>query len=948
LRDVARALAYAHQRGVVHRDIKPDNVLMSGGAAVVTDFGIAKAISAARTAAAGATLTQIGTSIGTPAYMAPEQAAGDPDIDHRADLYALGAMAYEMLSGQPVFANRTAQRMMAAHMGETPTPIATLRGDLPAALAELVMRCLAKDPNARPQSAGEIAHALDTITSGGGMPAMPAILLGGPGMFRKALAIYAASFVAVAILARAAIVGIGLPDWVFPGALIVMALGLPMVLWTGYVQRVTRRAMTMTPTYTPGGTPSVAGGTIATMAFKAAPHVSWYRTARGGMYALGVFVVIVAGVMTLRVLGIGPAGSLLAAGKLTAKEPILMTDFSATNGDTALARVVSFAVRTGLSESPVLSIVSQAQTADALQLMEQPRTERVDLPLAQQIAQRNGITAIVDGVVTPVGSGYVVTVRLLTADSARALASFQETGDGPKGLIDASDRIARDLRAKAGESLHSVQAAPRLAAVTTGSLDALRAYSAGSFAADAELDRPKSIRLLTEAVAADTTFAEGWRKLAMEKVNLGLPRSQVASALVRAFQFRNALPQPERLTIEATYDTYGPSPDRPKAIAAYEQLLQVTGQPGNNNLALLFASERDFAKADSQYRLVLRSNPGFLLAYGNLVATLRDEGSTNAADSVVRVMLQRFPTATTPKQFAVLGLYFVQKWDAYGQALDSARNVRDPTNPGWSLWRSAELALLRGHVADWRRLRTAAAAAAADSTAGYAPPTAVGDATTVAWVDAVVLEQPAITAATLDSALARTPLRRFRDEDRPDLAVASAYAQAGRPDRAEAVLVQYRAQVRDTAVHRVHEPDEHAALAESALARRKFPEAAAQFRKADSLPDGPANDCTICLPLNLARVFDAAGMPDSAIAEFDLYLKTPYRARYVETLDASVLPMVHERLGQLYEAKGDTTKAAAQYLAFIDLWKSADPELQPRVADARRRLARLSQLEKRR
>ena len=100
LRDVSKALAYAHQRGVVHRDIKPDNVLISGGVAVVTDFGIAKAISAARTSSGGATLTQIGTSIGTPAYMAPEQAAGDPDIDARADIYSLGAMAYELLTGQ--------------------------------------------------------------------------------------------------------------------------------------------------------------------------------------------------------------------------------------------------------------------------------------------------------------------------------------------------------------------------------------------------------------------------------------------------------------------------------------------------------------------------------------------------------------------------------------------------------------------------------------------------------------------------------------------------------------------------------------------------------------------------------------------------------------------------------------------------------------------------------
>src|SRR5512146_406089 len=205
VRDVSKALAYAHRQGVVHRDIKPDNVLLSEGTAVVTDFGIAKAISAARTGGAGATLTQIGTSIGTPAYMAPEQAAGDPEIDHRADIYSLGAMAYELLAGRPVFADRTPQRMLAAHMSEAPQPIAELRPDAPASLAALVMQCLAKDPTARPQTASDVVRVLDTVTSSGAGAAMPSVLLGGSGMFKKALAIYAAAFIAVAIVARAAI-----------------------------------------------------------------------------------------------------------------------------------------------------------------------------------------------------------------------------------------------------------------------------------------------------------------------------------------------------------------------------------------------------------------------------------------------------------------------------------------------------------------------------------------------------------------------------------------------------------------------------------------------------------------------------------------------------------------------------------------------------------------------
>jgi serine/threonine protein kinase len=101
LRDVTRALAYAHEYGVVHRDIKPDNVLLSGGTAVVTDFGIAKAISAARETTPDSALTQMGTSIGTPAYISPEQAAGDPNVDHRADIYSFGCLAYELLAGHP-------------------------------------------------------------------------------------------------------------------------------------------------------------------------------------------------------------------------------------------------------------------------------------------------------------------------------------------------------------------------------------------------------------------------------------------------------------------------------------------------------------------------------------------------------------------------------------------------------------------------------------------------------------------------------------------------------------------------------------------------------------------------------------------------------------------------------------------------------------------------------
>src|SRR6185312_14218723 len=135
LAEVARALDYAHRRGVVHRDIKPENVLLSDGIAVVTDFGIAKAIDAAKTQAPGGTLTQIGTSLGTPAYMAPEQAVGDR-VDTRADLYAWGVVAYELLAGAHPFAGKaTSQQLIAAHIAELPQQLRLAAPGLSPALA---------------------------------------------------------------------------------------------------------------------------------------------------------------------------------------------------------------------------------------------------------------------------------------------------------------------------------------------------------------------------------------------------------------------------------------------------------------------------------------------------------------------------------------------------------------------------------------------------------------------------------------------------------------------------------------------------------------------------------------------------------------------------------------------------------------------------------------------
>ena len=216
LRGVTLALAFAHARGVVHRDIKPDNVLLSGGSAVVTDFGIAKALVHARgdESCGPGTLTMAGTSLGTPTYMAPEQIVADPLVDHRADLYSVGVLAYEMLAGVPPFTGHSIPQLFAAHLAEVPQPLWERCPEAPRPLADLIMRCLEKDPDRRPQAAAEIVAALDRpdVTSGShGTPDAAA-----PGVRSRRRALLAAAAVA-GILAVAA-VGVGGPFFRSPRA----------------------------------------------------------------------------------------------------------------------------------------------------------------------------------------------------------------------------------------------------------------------------------------------------------------------------------------------------------------------------------------------------------------------------------------------------------------------------------------------------------------------------------------------------------------------------------------------------------------------------------------------------------------------------------------------------------------------------------------------------------
>jgi tetratricopeptide (TPR) repeat protein/tRNA A-37 threonylcarbamoyl transferase component Bud32 len=955
LRDVARALVHAHERGIVHRDIKPDNVLISSGVATVTDFGIAKAITASRRQALGDTLTMVGTSVGTPMYMSPEQAAADPTTDHRTDIYAFGCVAYELLAGKPPFNATSPRKLLAAHMSEQPRSLTELRPDTPATLANLVMQCMAKDADERPQRASEVVRILDGVTSIDSSLATASIPVADAGKFWKALALYATMFVAVAVLAKAAIVGIGLPDWVFPGALIVMALGLPVILWTGYVQRVARQAAAMTHRFTPGGTSSRTRGPVATLALKAAPQASWYRTARGGVYAMGVFVVMVASFMGMRAAGIGPVGSLMARGSFTERDLVLLTDFRITGADSTLGRVVSDAVRQALSTSSALTIVSPTAAAATLGRMRLPSTANIDVALAREIAQREGVKAIIDGEVSAVDGGYILALRLLPADSGNPLVTLSAAGDGPSGLITAADKVARGLRSRIGESLRRVQATPRLHQVTTASLPALQKYSEAYRINAVERDPRRALPIAREAVAADSTFAMGWRLLGVLSTVAGRPRVETDSALRMAFRYQNRLTERERLFMLQAYYHQGPGRDRAKAIVMGERALQLgVDYAVTNNLGIAYLTRREFARAESLFSVSIHAadSASASIPLGSRITALIELGRFDAAEAAIAEGMRRFPNLSAWSQ-DLANLMYVRRGDGSevhqiydSLALSPMAPVRNFANV-----RKSHDAMMHGRISEYLSFVTRGFGLAGRRRGGRGDHpiagtaltlAALNDSTTLSQIDAEVRDSAERAVRRLDATLAGDAISAIAAINRPYFALARVYASAARPDRARAMLAEWDREVRDTAVRRESIPEHQVAEAWIALADRKYDEALRLFRRGDSLPDGPLNGCTACLPIRAAVTFDAAGQADSAIIHYDLYLRVPHALRAGILFDGRWLPHVYWRLANLYEEKSNVRQAVEYYGKFIELWRDADPELQPRVREARRRLTRLA------
>jgi tetratricopeptide (TPR) repeat protein len=881
----------------------------------------------------------MGTSLGTPTYMAPEQAAGDPATNHRADVYSFGCMAYELLTGQPPFAGLSPHKLFAAHMGENPVPVSDVRIDTPPALAELVMRCLEKEPDSRPQSASDVAHILDTVSgSGTGQVAMPAVLLGGRGMLWKALATYAAAFVVVAVLARAAIVGIGLPDWVFPGALVVMGLGLPVILFTAFVQKATRRALTATPTLTPGGS-TAPQGTMATIAVKAAPHMSWRRTAMGGAAAVGAFIVLIGAWMLMRTLGIGPAGSLMATGKLAERDRVILTEFKGPATDSLMGPTVTEAFRTDLAQSQSLSVMPVTAVREALQRMQRPVGTRVDFALAREIASREGIKAVVDGEVVMLGGAYVLSARLIAAQTSEELASFRETAASAADIIPAISRLSKKLRERTGESLRTIQNARSLERVTTPSLQALQKYVAAVRALEEDGDWDRGRSLLEEAISLDSGFAMAHRKLAVELSNRFYPPQVVTAAIQKAYDHRERLSESERYLTIAGYYQFGPKPDHARIISAYESLLEI--DPVNvaalNNLAVQLRYRREYARAEELAKRAIAQQSAAVFynnAFWNQVAQGKlDEARQTAA--AFGAALPRNPSA------ALLRATLLASQGDYapaGQIVDSLRRARvnEPSvRQNTDFWLGV-YANARGRIAEglrWWDSGNDAAVALGTRVA------LLQKELDKAELDAWYRGNRERALHTIDRALVNHPLDSMAPIERPYDRLVQLYAMVGEPARARAMMAGFDRR-RSDAEFLTDDRTRHQMLAQIAMAEQRHDEAVSEYRASDE------GNCATCAYPDIARAYDLGGQADSAIAFLERFLTAPADpiGRVIE--DGRSRAGSHKRLAELYDAKGDREKAMSHYSRFIELWKDADPDLQPHVQKARERLTQLQRAER--
>jgi tetratricopeptide (TPR) repeat protein len=843
---VGEAVAFAHRHRVIHRDLKPVNILVTPeGTPKLLDFGIAKVLGPA---GGEPTASITGFRLLTPEYASPEQVQGGSATEV-SDVYSLGVVLYELLTGRSPY---------------------------------------------RPRSRGPL-HVIEAVRTGN--PQRPSAAL-------EQDRVTATGFASIGRLRR------------------LLRGDLDTIVLTALRKEPARRYQT-----------------VALLMEDLRRHLDGrpVRARRDGMlYQAGKFVrgnraaVLAATGVAMMMLAMGfatarlrAAPSLLAAGPAAPRDRILVADVVDRMGDPALAAAITEAIRIGLTQSPMVRVLSARQVRSTLRQMERSPDLALDDTVAREVAVRDGVKAIVSGRVARVAGRYMITAELLRAETGDLLAAVEETAADSNDVIAAVGRLADGLRERLGESLGSIRKTPPLAQATTSSLEALRWYTEGVRAANAG-NRRRALRLLERAVALDTGFASAYRMLGATYGPM-VENGRAAAAMEHAIAHQNRLPFYERNQTVATYaSSLG---DHARAIEAYRKILARYPDEVRtlNNLGWEYGMRREYAAEDS---VLVRA-----VAIDSTIASMQTmlamaringgnfEGARQALDQAER----RFPGV----QLARLGEIYLAAGRQDWETAEQAARRRLAAAPGDSLDRLDGLETLAGIVMTQGRLAEAesysrevmAMAVPVGSPGRY-----LSSALRLAYLQLKYRHATAAAVAEVQAALLRFPIDSIAEADRPYDELARFFAAAGRPERAREMIA--RAERTSLDRRRGMVPNRRWSLGTVALAQHHLLEAEAQLSAAAA-----THPCPICVLPDLARLYEAKGRPDSALAVYERYVRTPWEWRF-ET-DAFELGRATERLSRLYEEQGDSAKAVAMCVSLHRLWRQADREVRSEIAGVR-------------
>ncbi|HQR18241.1 MAG TPA: protein kinase [Gemmatimonadales bacterium] len=537
-REVAEALAYAHTRGIIHRDIKPGNILLQSGHALVADFGIARALGDE-----GEVLTKTGLAVGTPQYMAPEQATGEREVDGRADIYALGAVMYEMVAGEPPFTGPTARAIITRSLTEAPRSLTNSRTGLSASVDSAIMKALAKSPADRYPNAQEMVGALDRalegVHSGTSEYAVPA----GPTTM-QVWGLFALGCMGMLALVSAIIRQWNLPRWTIGFAIGLLAIGALVLVVTGRME-ARRRAGAATPGF--------------------GRFFTWRYATLGGVLSL----VLWSTVATALALS-GPATAAHAGGNRLA---ILPFENQGTADDAYFADGIGDEVRGKLARVNGITVIASSSAGQYRSSTKSP----------QEIAKELGADYLLVGKVRWAGSaGGTRRVQVVPelVDGRTGATTWQQSFDTDvTDLFEVQSQIATRVASALGAQLGS-QEQRQLAESPTANVAAYDLYLKGKALTSVDAGTKRlSASYFEQAVALDSTFVDAWAELsrALTAVYTNGSRDPVVAARAKeAMERAIALDPngPEGYAAAARY--YGAvEPDQAKATAAIERALRV-------------------------------------------------------------------------------------------------------------------------------------------------------------------------------------------------------------------------------------------------------------------------------------------------------------------------------------------------------------------------------------